>query len=115
MDGSMVKIHDVFHNGQPQPRTALFAAAALIHPVEPLEYAVQAFLWNSHAVVLYPYQHVISLFPHRNPHLASGPVVLDGIGGQVGKQLLHLLQVSTDTQGLAVHMEKHLAGGSQRL
>ena len=42
MDGSMVKIHDVFHNGQPQPRTALFAAAALIHPVEPLEYAVQA-------------------------------------------------------------------------
>ena len=56
------------------------------------------------------------LFTTRNLHLASGPVVHDGIGGQVSvNSSLHLLQVSTDTQGLAVHMEKHLAEGSQRL
>lgn len=50
----------------PSLRTALFAAAALIHPVEPLEYAVQAFLWNSHAVVL-PLPACHLLFTHRNP------------------------------------------------
>ena len=32
MDGSLVEIHDVLYDGQAKARTALFAAAPLVHP-----------------------------------------------------------------------------------
>ena len=110
MDGSLIKVHDVLHNGQPKAGSALFPAASLVHPVKPFENPVQAFLRNPHSVIPYPDYHAAALLPDINPHLAARMIVLDRIAQQVGEKFLHLLYIGPDAERLAVRMEEHLAG-----
>src|ERR1035438_8462566 len=50
-DFAAVRLHDVFHDGKPQPRAALVARTRLVHAVEPFKHAVERFRRNARTVV----------------------------------------------------------------
>ena len=55
LDGAVVILHGVLHDGQAQSRAAGGLGVALVHPVEPLEHAALVLRWDADAGVTHRY------------------------------------------------------------
>ena len=104
----------MLYNRKSQTGTALFPAPALIHAVEPLKNAVQAFLRDANTIIPHTGNHISVFFPDIYPYLTAWPVVFYSIAHQIGEQFFHLLRIGLDAKRLAVTVYKYLSGCCSR-
>ena len=105
----MIEINNVLYNGKSQSGTALFSAAALIHPVEPFKNTVQTLLRDANTIITHTGNHIAVFFPDIDPYLTTWPVVFYSIAHQIGEQFFHLLRIGLDAKRLAVTVYKYLS------
>ena len=78
-----MEIGDFPHQREPQPRTAVLAAAGLIHTEKGLEDALLILLRNATAGIGNANQEFFRFLYDADPHRAAGAVVLDGVIAEI--------------------------------
>ena len=81
-----MEVGDLPYQREPQSRTAVLAAAGLIHPEKGLEDALLILLRNASAGIGNANQEFFRFLCDTDPHRAAGPVILDSILRQVEDQ-----------------------------
>ena len=103
-----MEIGDLPHQREPQPRTAVLAAAGLIHTEKGLEDALLILLRNAAAGIGNANQEFFRFLCDTDPHRAAGAVVLNGVLCQVKDQPVDQ-RIAAGHNAVAIRLQRDAA------